>query len=130
MKRIIFNQHGQAVAFDGEDQVPRLSVPWTILFAEFLENAGENPLDFDLLFFPDEKHGKFIRTSNGDWSWKIGTGPFAFEGGRAEFPSKKEVEHVFDHARCDLDSHRRDDRNADPGLQGVAVLEELRSGEK
>jgi len=71
MKRIIFNQHGQAVAFDVEDQVPRLSVPWIILFAEFLENAGENPLDFELEFLPAGIRGRFIQTSTGDWNWTV-----------------------------------------------------------
>jgi hypothetical protein len=70
MKRVIFFPNGHTAVFDERgQQVPELQRAWIKLFAEFLDDHDEDPVEFEFTL-PDGTKAKLFETAAG-YDWRI-----------------------------------------------------------
>jgi hypothetical protein len=71
MKRIYFTRNGNTMVF-GEDgqQVAELQEPWIVIFFQFLETKGIDPLECTF-HMADGIQAIPFRTSEGTWNWEF-----------------------------------------------------------
>ena len=70
MKRVVFFANGNTAVFDEQGvQVPELQRAWIKLFAEFLEEHDEDPLEFEFTM-PNGMKARLVETAAG-YNWKI-----------------------------------------------------------
>jgi len=66
---IMFGVNGNTGVFDDEGQMPDLQTPYILLFAEFLNSKGVDPLDV-IFKMPNGETVELFSTPNG-YNWRL-----------------------------------------------------------
>ena len=70
MFEIMFFGNGNTSYFEKEKQMPKLQTSWLLLYVDFLEKQGVNPLD-GVYIMPDGKKATIFKTREGyNWEFK------------------------------------------------------------
>lgn len=68
MRTVFFFPDGQTAVTDGREQIPELQQSWLILFLEFLESKGEDPMAYEFKL-PSGQTARAFKTDSGyNWS--------------------------------------------------------------
>ena len=69
-RSVIFFSNGHTSVYRDEEQVLELQTPWVTLFAQFLEENGENPRCYRVTL-PSNRSARYLKDSEGRWTCAV-----------------------------------------------------------